>query len=222
MNICINNDWNNFFASEQNSSYFTELMERVEKDYTDNIVFPRQEDVFNAFKSTPVSNIKVVILGQDPYFNKGEAHGYAFSVPEGVKIPPSLKNIYKELENDLGIPINESGNLLKWSEQGVFLLNTYLTVIEKKPLSHSDIGWGIFTDNVLKYINEYCEHVVFILWGNKAIAKKKFIDQEKHLILESVHPSPLSSYRGFFDSKPFSKSNKFLIENGVEEVDWSL
>ncbi|HEY4543933.1 MAG TPA: uracil-DNA glycosylase, partial [Tissierellaceae bacterium] len=185
-------------------------------------IYPDYTDLFNALNYTPYENVKVVILGQDPYHGKDQANGLAFSVKEGIKIPPSLRNIFKELNSDLGYKIPLNGDLKKWAKEGVLLLNTSLTVIEAKANSHRNKGWEIFTDEIIKIVNKKETPVVFILWGNNAIEKEKFIDSSKHLILKAPHPSPLSSYRGFFDSKPFSKTNEFLIKNNLKQIDWDL
>ena len=179
-------------------------------------------DIFNCFKLTDYNDVKVVILGQDPYHEVGQAQGICFSVPNGIKLPPSLKNIYKELNSDLGLPIYTSGDLTKWAKRGVLLLNTVLTVREGQANSHKNCGWQWFTDQVIKKISNKDKPVVFILWGGNARSKKAIIDQNKHFIVESAHPSPLSAYNGFFGSKPFSKTNKFLKENNLGEIVWSL
>ena len=178
--------------------------------------------IFNALKYTDYKDVKVLLLGQDPYHGKDQANGFAFSVKPGTKIPPSLRNMYKELEDDLKIKSPNHGELIKWADEGVLLLNTALTVREKEPNSHKGKGWELFTDHIIKLLNEKETPVVFILWGGNARDKKKFIDQSKHFVVESVHPSPLSSYRGFFGSNPYSKTNNFLRTVGIEEVDWSI
>lgn len=212
--------WNEFLDVEKKKDYFTQLMDKVNKEYEDNICYPEYKNIFHAFDSTKPEDIKVVILGQDPYHEPEQAHGLAFSVL-CKKLPPSLVNIYKEMESDLGIQVNQDGNLDYLAKQGVFLLNTVLTVRKGEAFSHKDFGWQIFTDNVIKYLNELDQPIVFILWGSPAQKKKKLLNNPKHLILESAHPSPLSSYRGFFGSKPFSKTNEFLIQNGKEAIQWS-
>ena len=179
-------------------------------------------DIFNAFKLTPYSNVKAVILGQDPYHEPGQAHGLCFSVQDGVKLPPSLVNIYKEIKSDLGITEPDNGNLTKWAKQGVLLLNTSLTVRRGAANSHKDCGWTQFTDEVIKKLAAREKPMVFILWGANARSKKAFIDGKRHLILESAHPSPLSCYNGFFGSRPFSKTNDFLVANGETPIDWNL
>ena len=186
------------------------------------LFFPPKEDVFNALKYTPYNNVKVVIVGQDPYHGVGEAHGLSFSVQDGIKIPPSLQNIYKELYNDLGITPPNSGNLTKWAREGVLLLNSTLTVVKDNANSHKNLGWSLFTDYIIKTINNKETPTVFILWGNFARSKKQFITNKNHLIIESAHPSPFSANNGFFGSKPFSRTNNFLIENGISPIDWDL
>lgn len=212
------NDWEEILKEEINKEYFVELLKEVNNLYRTNIIYPPKKDVFNAFKLS-YKDVKVLILGQDPYHGEGEAHGYAFSTLN-KKLPPSLKNIFKELENDIGIKKDLSnGNLINWVKQGVMLLNTSLTVEKDKPNSHKNIGWTIFTDAVIKKLNEKDDPMVFILWGNPARAKKKFITNPKHLIIESAHPSPFSC-ENFFGSKPFSKTNEFLKRNHKTEIKW--
>ncbi len=184
--------------------------------------FPKNRDIFNAFNLTPIGNVKVVILGQDPYHGDNQAHGLAFSVQEGVAIPPSLVNIYKELHEDLSLPIPDHGNLTKWAKEGVLLLNTVLTVRAHEAHSHRGMGWERFTDEVIKKVNAMQHNCVFILWGKPAQSKKKLIDSSRHLILEAPHPSPLSAYRGFFGSRPFSRANRYLQEHNRGIVDWRL
>jgi uracil-DNA glycosylase len=184
--------------------------------------YPPTRDIFKALELTPFDKVKAVILGQDPYHNENQANGLAFSVYRGIKIPPSLRNIYKELNNDLGLPIPKHGDLSKWALQGVLLLNSILTVEPHKPASHRGIGWEEYTDEIIKEINDKKENIVFILWGNYAQAKGKHIDKSKHLIIKSPHPSPFSARNGFFGSKPFSKCNTYLKQNDIEEIDWEL
>jgi uracil-DNA glycosylase len=202
--------------------YLSKLFFYLNDEFSHLIVLPAINNVFNAFNKTPLENIKVVILGQDPYHGENQAHGLAFSVPEGVSFPPSLRNIFQEYNNDLGYALPTSGDLTKWADEGVFLLNTVLTVRAGKAHSHKEQGWETFTDAVIKLISEKKDHVVFILWGKPAQSKAKLIDSSKHLILTSPHPSPLSSYRGFFGSKPFSKTNMYLKAHGIKEIDWKL
>ena len=218
----IKSDWKNILKDEFDKEYFNDLKKFIEEEYKNKTIYPDYTDLFNALNYTPYENVKVVILGQDPYHGKDQANGLAFSVKEGIKIPPSLRNIFKELNSDLGYKIPLNGDLTKWAKEGVLLLNTSLTVIEAKANSHRNKGWEIFTDEIIKTVNKKTTPVVFILWGNNAIEKEKFIDSSKHLILKAPHPSPLSSYRGFFDSKPFSKTNEFLIKNNLKEIDWDL
>ena len=187
-----------------------------------NTVYPQDDNFFKAFKETPFENLKVIILGQDPYHGKGQSNGLAFSVQEGTPFPPSLRNILHEYHSDLGYKIPKNGNLTKWAEEGVLLLNTVLTVRKGQAHSHKDKGWEEFTDTVISFISAKKENVVFILWGKPAQSKAKLIDESKHLILTAPHPSPLSSYRGFFGSKPFSKTNMYLKAHGIKEIDWKL
>lgn len=217
------NDWEDILGEEFEKDYFIEIMDTLEEEYSTRIIYPHIEEIFNALAFTSFKNTKVVILGQDPYHGRGQAHGLSFSVnPDVKKIPPSLKNIYKELNADLGVLIPNNGYLADWAKQGVLLLNTTLTVQEANPNSHEKIGWSIFTDEIIKLLNKKDEAVVFILWGKNAISKTKFIDNPKHLVLQSVHPSPLSANRGFFGSNPFSKTNDFLKQNGLKEIDWQI
>lgn len=220
--IPIENNWKEIiFEATQTASYAV-LAKFLEKEYEEQTIFPKQEDVWKAFEWTDYPDVKVVILGQDPYHGRNQAHGLSFSVQPGTQIPPSLRNIYKELENDLGIPAVTHGYLKKWANEGVFLLNTVLTVREGQAGSHRKKGWEELTDTVIASLNAKEEAIVFILWGAEARKKRVFIDEEKHYVLTSVHPSPLSAYRGFFDSKPFSKANQLLVESGQKEIDWEL
>ena len=210
--IKIDNDWQDFFEKETKKDYYLKLRNFLKNEYSNYTIYPPMEEIFNAFKITPLSKVKVVILGQDPYYNQGQAMGLSFSVKDGIKPPPSLVNIYREISNDLNREINiSSGNLTHWAEQGVFLLNTTLTVRDGEPLSHKGHGWEIFTDNVIKTLNENDSPKVFLLWGNNAKAKKNLITNKNHLILEAGHPSPLSA-RYFYGCKHFSKTNDFLIK----------
>lgn len=215
-------NWKQLIEQEKEYLYFYNLENFVEKERKEKVVFPKKEDVFKAFELTPFENVKCVIVGQDPYYNINQANGLAFSVNKGIKLPPSLVNIYKEAHDDVGIDIPNHGDLSSWAKEGVFLLNTILTVEEGKPLSHKNKGWEKFTLKVLKTLNEDDEPKVFILWGKEAIGLKKIIDNPKHLIIESPHPSPLSSYRGFFGSKPFSKTNEFLMKNNRKTINWKI
>ena len=197
-------------------------MEIEKIKYKENTCFPEYNNIFNALKLTPYSKVKVVILGQDPYHGTGEAHGLSFSVQDGIKKPPSLKNIFKELKEDLNIDEPESGNLTQWAQEGVLLLNSVLTVEKDKAASHKDLGWHLFTDHIIKLLNEKETPVVFILWGSFARSKKVYITNKKHFIIESTHPSPFSAASGFFGSKPFSKTNNYLINAGMNPINWDL
>lgn len=218
----IGNDWDKKLDIIWNSPGFKKFMELIDEEYQTKTIYPPRNYIFNALKLTPYSNVKVVIVGQDPYHGQGEAHGLSFSVQKGVKLPPSLKNIYKELYNDLNIIEPNCGDLTSWAKEGVLLLNSSLTVIKDTPNSHQKIGWSNFTDYIIKVLNAKEEPVVFILWGAFARSKKAFINNKKHLIIESAHPSPFSANYGFFGSKPFSKANQFLKENGIEPINWQL
>ncbi len=218
----LKNDWREYLNQEFEKEYYLKLRERLKQDYKTKIVYPPMYDIFNALHYTSYEDTKVLILGQDPYHQKGQAHGLSFSVNKGIKIPPSLQNIYKELSSDLGLYIPNNGYLKKWADQGVLLLNATLTVIDSQANSHKDIGWQIFTDKIIQVLNEKEKPVVFILWGKNAISKIPFITNKNHLILKSVHPSPLSANGGFFGSKPFSKTNQFLKQNGLKEIDWQI
>lgn len=218
----IKNDWFDVIGEEFQKAYYEELRLFVEDEYKKHQVFPQKEDLFNAFLYTPFKNVKVVILGQDPYHNIGQAHGICFSVKPDVVVPPSLVNIYKELKDDLGCYIPNHGYLKKWADQGVLMLNTVLTVRAHEANSHQKKGWEIFTDAVINAINTSDQPIVFILWGKPAQSKKKMLTNPNHLIIEAPHPSPLSSYRGFFGSKPFSKTNEFLIQKGALPIDWQI
>ncbi|MCM2999598.1 uracil-DNA glycosylase [Paenibacillus cellulositrophicus] len=217
-----NNDWDEQLKEETEKDYFQELRYKLAKEYKLHKVYPPKEDLFKALKLTSYEDTKVVILGQDPYHGPGQAHGLSFSVKPGVRIPPSLVNIYKELHSDLGLPIPNHGTLVHWAEQGVLLLNTVLTVRDGEANSHKGLGWERFTDAVIEKLNERDKPVVFILWGSHAQKKGAFIDRKKHLVIQSVHPSPLSVHRGFFGSRPFSKANAFLAAHGIKPVDWAI
>ena len=216
------NYWNLFLKEEFEKSYFKELSEFLKNEYANKSIYPKRDHVFNAFAFTSYDEVKVVILGQDPYHQPHQAHGLCFSVNRGVKIPPSLVNIYKELQTDCGCTIPNHGNLIDWTKQGVFLLNTTLTVEESKPNSHLNKGWEVFTDTVIAKINDKQTPVVFILWGRNARNKKSLITNPIHCILESAHPSPLSAYNGFFGSKPFSCCNDFLKSHNLTPIDWQI
>ena len=215
----INREWDNILKAEYEKDYFKQLNLFIEEEYNNNIIYPNKDNIYNALKLISFDDIKVVILGQDPYHREKEAHGLAFSVQEGIKLPPSLVNIFKELDSDLGIKRNK-GNLEDWAKEGVLLLNTVLTVRKDNPNSHKNKGWEKFTDSVIKVLNDKDDSIVFILWGNNAKNKKIFINNPKHLIIESTHPSPFSCHSGFFGSKPFSKTNDFLVKNSKKTINW--
>ena len=213
--------WQDFFKEEERKDYYKKLMESMDKAYSNTTVFPERDKIFAAFDLTPLDNLKVVILGQDPYHGKGQAQGLSFSTPKEIKNPPSMRNILKEVEDDLQRESTcNDGDLTPWAKDGVLLINAILTVEEAKAKSHHKMGWEIFTDNLIKFISLNCEDIVFILWGASAIKKEKIIDISKHHILKGVHPSPLSSYRGFFGCKHFSKTNDILRSIGKDEVKW--
>lgn len=218
----IGNDWDKILKVIEESEGFKKFYLLVEEEYNKKTIFPPKDYIFNALKLTPYKNVKVVIVGQDPYHGVGEAHGLSFSVQKGIKVPPSLKNIYKELESDLGITPPDNGELTKWANQGVLLLNAVLTVEKDKPASHRKLGWERLTDYIIKTLNLKEEPIVFILWGNFAKEKKVFITNPKHLVITSPHPSPFSANSGFFGSKPFSKTNEFLAKNNIEPINWDL
>ncbi len=218
----INNDWDLILKDEFEKEYFKNLESFLDKGYKEKNIYPPRSEIFKALELSSFKDTKVVILGQDPYYNPGQAQGLSFSVNDGVKLPPSLRNIYKELETDLAIPPAVSGSLIFWARQGVLLLNSTLTVEEKKPNSHKNIGWQIFTDRIISELDKREKPLVFILRGNFAKSKKSLITNPRHLIIESAHPSPLSARRGFFGSKPFSKTNQFLKENNIKEIDWKI
>lgn len=218
----IGNSWDKYLQEEFNKPYFKELLAYVQKEYKQKTCFPPQNEIFNAFRYTKYENLKVVILGQDPYHGDNQAEGLSFSVKNSVSRPPSLQNIFKELENDLNVKVSNNNSLIPWAEEGVLLLNAVLTVERKKPASHQSIGWERFTDAVIKIINDKNTPVVFILWGNYARSKKKLITNPNHYIIESPHPSPFSAYNGFFGSKPFSKANNFLISKNIKPINWQI
>ncbi|WP_119328568.1 uracil-DNA glycosylase [Cysteiniphilum halobium] len=219
----VNLSWSDVLGDYKASAKFKETLAFVKDEYRHGKqIFPQKEDIFNAFKLCPFESLKVVILGQDPYHNINQAHGLAFSVQEGIKPPPSLINIYKELHSDLNIKIPQSGNLSTWARQGVFLLNTVLTVQAHQAHSHANKGWECFTDHVISQINQYKRHVVFLLWGTPAQKKSQLIDHNKHLILKAPHPSPLSAHRGFFGSKHFSQTNNYLLQHNLTPIDWKV
>ena len=220
--IKLGGGWDEALAPLFQSENYLKIREFLKREYSHLIVYPDMYDIFNCFKLTPLENVKAVILGQDPYHNEGQAHGLCFSVQDGVQPPPSLVNIYQELHDDVGCAIPKSGNLTKWAEEGVLLLNTTLTVRAHMANSHRDCGWTWFTDSVIKLISDRREHVVFILWGANARSKKPLIDRTKHLVLECAHPSPLSAYNGFFGCRHFSKTNEYLQAHGIAPIDWQL
>ena len=216
----IGNNWDNVLSEIFKSDYFKNLMDKVDEEYNTKTIYPKKEDLFRALINTDYNHVKVVIVGQDPYHGEGEAMGLSFSVNDGIKLPPSLKNIYKELFEDLGVT-RLSGDLTNWTKEGVLLLNSTLTVIKDNPASHAKIGWDKFTDEIIRKVNEKDEPVVFILWGNFAKGKKELITNPKHLVIESAHPSPFSARNGFFGSRPFSKTNEFLKKNNIKEINWN-
>ena len=218
----ITEKWDKILEEEYKKEYFIKLLKTLQIEYRTKTIFPPKHDVFRAMRLTDYDNIKVVILGQDPYHGEGEAEGLSFSVRDGIRKPPSLKNIFKELEDDLGYKEPQSGSLVKWAKEGVLLLNSLLTVEKDKPLSHKKLGWERFTDEIIKKINEKETPVVFILWGAYAKSKKTYITNNNHYIIESTHPSPFSARNGFFGSKPFSKTNKFLISKKISPVNFKL
>lgn len=218
----IGNDWDEILKDELKKEYFIKLINNIRNEYKNKTVFPRKDQVFNAFRYTSYKDTKVVILGQDPYHGIGEAEGLSFSVPLGIKKPPSLVNIFKELHDDLGINPPNSGSLHSWAREGVLLLNATLTVVMDHAGSHQGLGWETFTDNVIRLLNEKDKPVVFILWGRYARSKKSLITNPIHYVIESAHPSPLSAYNGFFGSRPFSKTNIFLEKNNIKPINWEI
>ncbi len=218
----IGNDWDIILKLEFEKDYFKKLLSIINNEYKVKTIYPKKTDIFKAFRNTSYQDTKVVILGQDPYHGVNQAEGLSFSVKTGIQKPPSLQNIFKELQNDLGYKIPESGSLVPWTKEGVLLLNTVLTVEANKPASHKDLGWEIFTDEVIKKLNEKDSPVVFILWGSFARSKKNLITNKNHYIIESTHPSPFSAYNGFFGSKPFSKTNNFLISHNLKPINWEI
>ncbi len=220
MDVKIEESWKKQLQEEFEKPYFKQLSEFVRSEYASQTIYPPAKLIFNAFDQCPFDQVKVVILGQDPYHGPGQAHGLCFSVNDGIDFPPSLRNIFKEIQADTGVPIPKSGNLERWAQQGVLLLNATLTVRAHLAGSHQKKGWEQFTDSVINLVANKLDHVVFILWGNYAISKGEFIDQQKHLVLKSVHPSPLSASRGFFGNKQFSRANNYLTENGKKQILW--
>lgn len=223
MSAILMNDWNDVLSEEFEKPYYKALKHFIVDEYVTQEIYPNTADIYNALHYTTLSDVKILLLGQDPYHDLNQAHGLAFSVPENqTKLPPSLKNIYKELHDDLGCPIPKHGYLKKWADQGVLLLNTVMTVRAHQPNSHKNKGWEQFTDAIIKIINEQDRPIVILLWGSHAQQKEILLTNPKHLVLKAPHPSPLSAYRGFFGSKPFSQANAFLKANGVDGVDWCL
>lgn len=218
--IKIEESWKKFLSSEWDAPYFAELTDFVRDRYSQTTVYPPGSKIFAAFDSTPVDEVKVVILGQDPYHGPGQANGLCFSVNEGTPLPPSLRNIFKEIGDDTMMAVYPSGDLSRWARQGVLLLNSILTVEDGKPGSHQGKGWELFTDNVIKYLSQRCEHLVFMLWGNYAIRKGAVIDSSRHLVIKSAHPSPLSAHHGFFGTHHFTLANHYLQEHGKTPIDW--
>lgn len=215
--------WRKELGAEFKKPYMVELLKFIQSERSlGKIIYPQEEDIYNALKLTPLDKVRVVIIGQDPYHGPGQAHGLCFSVKKGVKIPPSLQNIFKELHSDLGLPIPDHGYLEKWAQEGVLLLNNVLTVEDGKAASHHQKGWEQFTDKIIEILNTKKENLVFILWGSPAQKKAANVDSKKHLVIKSVHPSPLSVYRGFFGSKPFSKANSYLTSKKIEPINWDL
>jgi len=223
MDVKIETSWKEALQEEFCKPYFQQIVEFLKVEKTQGkIIYPPGSLIFNAFNTTPFGKVKVVLIGQDPYHGPGQAHGLCFSVQNGIALPPSLQNIYKELHNDIGIPIPKTGNLTHWAEQGVFLLNASLTVRAGDPMSHSRIGWATFTDAVIQIISSQKKNIVFLLWGKFAQDKQMLIDTTKHYVLKAAHPSPLSASSGFFGCRHFSKTNNFLVKNGIDPVDWAV
>lgn len=214
--------WDEALAPLFSDERYLKIRAFLKEEYSTRVIYPDMYDLYNCFRYTPFDGLKAVLLGQDPYHEPGQAHGLCFSVRDGIPLPPSLVNIYKELQSDLGIPPAKSGDLTKWAKEGVLLMNTSLTVREHAANSHSKCGWSWFTDSVISLISEKKKNVVFILWGGNARSKKPLIDKTRHCVIESAHPSPLSAYNGFFGSKPFSRTNEYLIDAGISPIDWSL
>lgn len=223
MDVKIESSWKEILKDEFSKPYFQQAVLHIKTEKSQGkVIYPPGPYIFNAFNTTPVDNVKVVILGQDPYHGPGQAHGLCFSVQNGVPPPPSLINIFKELHEDIGVEVPNHGNLTHWAEQGVFLLNTSLTVRAGEPMSHAKIGWATFTDTVIRKVSDLKDHVVFMLWGKFAQEKKVLIDETKHFVLKAAHPSPLSAHAGFLGCRHFSKANEWLISKGIDPVDWKL
>jgi uracil-DNA glycosylase len=223
MDVIIEESWKEALKAEFTKPYFQQIILFLKTEKAaGNIIYPPGKLIFNAFNTTPIDKVKVVLLGQDPYHGKGQAHGLSFSVPDGVPPPPSLVNIFKELQNDIGVPVSKSGNLTKWAEQGVLLLNASLTVRASEPGSHAKIGWERFTDAVIEKISSLEKNIVFILWGRFAQEKQSLIDENRHLVLKAAHPSPFSAHNGFFGCRHFSQTNEYLTKNKIDPIDWKL
>jgi uracil-DNA glycosylase len=222
MSVTLSNDWGYLLQDELEQPYYKELRDFLDEQYRSSVVYPQIDDIFNALHYTSYEGTKVVIIGQDPYHGLGQAHGLSFSVQPGVKVPPSLQNIFKELKEDLGFEIPDHGSLVSWAKQGVLLLNNVLTVQASEPASHQGKGWERFTDTIIRELNKRQQPVVFVLWGKHAQQKAAAIDENRHCIISSPHPSPFAARKGFFGSQPFSKANAFLRQTGVKEIDWQI
>lgn len=220
--VQIGNEWDEILKDEFQSDYYAQIRETLKQEYASHEIYPPMQDIFNALRYTSYSDVKAVLLGQDPYHGPGQAHGLCFSVRPGVAPPPSLQNIFKELQSDMGLPAPHSGCLIPWAKEGVLMLNTTLTVRRGQANSHSKIGWTKFTDAIIQKLNDHEQPIVFLLWGSNARSKKALITNPNHLILETVHPSPLSAHQGFFGSRHFSKCNEFLMAHGIAPIDWTL
>lgn len=222
MKLQMDKSWDSMLGEQLQSDYFKELLDFLREEYEQQTIFPERENIFRALNETPYDKVKAVILGQDPYHGEGQAQGLSFSVQPGVKLPPSLRNIYIELQDDINCSLPENGSLVKWAKEGVLLLNTVLTVRKGEPASHAKKGWEMFTDEIIKKLDQRNQPIVFILWGKHAQQKMQLINSSKHFVIESAHPSPFSARKGFFGSKPFSKTNDYLRSQNIEEIDWSL
>lgn len=220
--VQIGNEWDEILKDEFQSDYYAQIRETLKQEYASHEIYPPMQDIFNALRYTSYSDVKAVLLGQDPYHGPGQAHGLCFSVRPGVAPPPSLQNIFKELQSDMGLPAPHSGCLIPWAKEGVLMLNTILTVRRGQANSHSKIGWTKFTDAIIQKLNDHEQPIVFLLWGSNARSKKALITNPNHLILETVHPSPLSAHQGFFGSRHFSQCNEFLMAHGIAPIDWTL
>lgn len=220
--VHIGNDWDTLLEEEFASDYYQRIRALLKQEYAEHEIYPPMQDIFNALRYTPYQNVKAVLLGQDPYHGPGQAHGLCFSVRPGVEPPPSLKNMFRELQTDMGLPLPTSGCLIPWAEQGVLMLNTTLTVRRGQANSHKNLGWSQLTDTIIRKLNAHESPIVFLLWGSNARSKKELITDPRHLILETVHPSPLSAHGGFFGCRHFSQCNEFLMRNGIAPIDWTL